>query len=146
MKAMTAKRQIDAPVDRVFRAVAEVDEFKKASPAIAAVEMLSETRTGVGTRFRETRKMKGREASTVLEITEYAPNERVRFVAESGGAIWDSLFTMRTAEGGTELALTMEARPKTLVARLVTPLISGMVAKAVEGDMDAVKKYCESRG
>lgn len=146
MKAMTAKRQIDAPVDRVFRAVAEVEEFKKASPDIVKVEMLSDVRSGVGTRFRETRKMKGREASTVLEITEYAPSERVRFVAESGGALWDSLFAVRPAAGGTELALTMEARPKTFVARLVTPLISGMVAKAVEADMDAVKKYCESRG
>jgi hypothetical protein len=41
--------------------------------------------------------------------------------------------------------MTTTARPATVVARLLIPLVSGLVAKAVAGDMDAVKKYCESR-
>jgi hypothetical protein len=30
------------------------------------------------------------------------------------------------------------------MARLTIPLIRGMVSKAIEGDIDAIKAYCES--
>ena len=140
-------RTIDAPVEAVFDAVADISNFSKAVPDIVRVEFLGESRVGVGTRFRETRVMRGREASTVLEVTEYVRNERVRMVADAGGTVWDSLFTVAgVGEGDGErvrLELVMEARPYRLMARLLVPLMRRVVAKAVEGDMDAVKGWCE---
>ena len=140
-------RKIDAPVKAVFDAVADASNFSRAVPDIVRVEFLGESRVGVGTRFRETRVMRGREASTVLEVTEYVRNERVRMVADAGGTVWDSLFTvMGVGEGDGErvrLELVMEARPYRLMARLLVPLMRRVVAKAVEGDMDAVKGWCE---
>ena len=139
-------RTIDAPVEVVFEAVADASNFSKAVPDIARVEFLGESRVGVGTRFRETRVMRGREASTALEVTEYVRNERVRLVADAGGTVWDSLFTVvGVGEGGrrTRLELVMEARPYRLMARLLVPLMRRVVAKAVGGDMDAVKGWCE---
>ncbi|MEL7156216.1 MAG: hypothetical protein AAFN30_06415, partial [Actinomycetota bacterium] len=44
---------------------------------------------------------------------------------------------------GTRLELTMVATPHTLAARLLNPLTKGIVAKALRGDMDAVKAFCE---
>ena len=139
-------RTIDAPVEVVFGAVADASNFSKAVPDIVRVEFLGGSRVGVGTRFRETRVMRGREASTVLEVTEYVRNERVRMVADAGGTVWDSLFTVAgVGVGGrrTRLELVMEARPYRLMARLMVPLMRRVVAKAVEGDMDAVKGWCE---
>ena len=37
----------------------------------------------------------------------------------------------------------MDARAHKLPPKLMNPLIKGMVQKAVEKDMDAVKAYCE---
>lgn len=135
--------EIEAPVESVFDAVAHIDRFSEAVPSIREVEFLSEERRGVGTRFRETREMNGRETSSVLEVTDYAPNDRVRIVSDAGGAIWDTLFTTRATEAGTELGMVMEARPHTLLARISTPMIRGMVARAIEADLQAVKEYCE---
>ena len=78
----------------VFRTVAHVEQFSQAVPGILRVEFLSEVKSGVGARFRETRMMMGREASTELEVTEYVENERVRIVSEAGGALWDTVFTV----------------------------------------------------
>lgn len=135
---------IDAPVEKVFDAVAHVDRFSEAVPSIREVEYLSESHRGVGTRFKETREANGREASSVLEVTEYVVNDRVRIVSDAGGAIWDTLFTTRVNDGGTELAMVMEARPHKLLARLSTPMIKGMVTRAIEADLEAVKEYCET--
>ena len=145
MSRTTVRRTIDAPVDFVFRTVAEIDNYSKAIPHIVNVEFLSDVRSGVGSRFRETRLMMGREASTVLEVTEYTENERVRLVSDEGGTIWDSVFTVSPADGGTELTLVMDAAPYTLKSKILVPIMKFVVRMGLVKDMDAVKEYCESR-
>lgn len=146
MPQRSTKRRIAAPVDVVFRAITDIEKFPEKNPAIVKVEILSDRKSGIGTRFRETRRMKDKENSTVLECTEYVENERVRFVADEGGTIWDSVFTTSSVDQGTELTLEMDARPYKFLSRLVVPMIIGMISKAVEEDMDQVKEYCERGG
>ncbi|MBT8402019.1 MAG: SRPBCC family protein, partial [Rhodothermia bacterium] len=93
--------EIAAPVDRVFDTIAHIQNFSRAVPHIVNVEILSETQSGVGTRFRETREMRGREMTTELEITEYVKDKSVRIVSDEGGTIWDTLFTVESTNGGT---------------------------------------------
>lgn len=144
MSRTEIQRAIAAPADKVFAAVANVEHFSRAVENIERVEFVSDTRTGVGTRFRETRLMRGREATVELEITEFAPPERVRFLSEAGGVKWDTVFTVVAGRyGNARLMLVMEATPLTLPARLMVPLMKGMVRKAIAADMDAVKRYCE---
>lgn len=142
---MIIKRTINAPIDRVFKTVADISQFSRAIPHIVNVEYLSRVRSGVGTRFRETRLMKGKEASTELEVTEYVLNERIRLVADSHGVVWDSIFVVASSGGHTELTLTMDVNAYKLMPKLMYPLIKGMVQKAVEQDMDSVKTFCEAK-
>jgi len=143
MAVKRTTRIINAPVEKVFDAVANIGKFKEVAPHIIKVEILSDVTKGAGMRFKETRSMNGRETATVLECTEYQENERVRMVADQGGTIWDTVMTTTPSGAGTELAMEMQARPYKLMAKIVTPLIMGMVGKAVESDIDAVQKYCE---
>jgi uncharacterized protein YndB with AHSA1/START domain len=144
MPSTTVVRRIDAPVERVFDVVSDISQFSQAIPHIVRVELLSERRSGVGTRFRETRRMGGREASTELEVTEYEPPQRVRIVSDTHGTIWDTVFTTTGVGGGTELRMVMDARAHKLLPRLLNPLVMWMIRKAIAGDMDAVKAYCEA--
>lgn len=144
MSRTEVHRTIAAPTDLVFAAVADVEHFSRAVEDIERVEFVSETRAGLGTRFRETRVMRGREATVELEITEFAPPERVRFLSEVGGIQWDTVFEVTAAgDGSTGLSMVMEATPLTFGARLTMPLMKGMVRKAIASDIDAVKAYCE---
>jgi len=137
-------RTIQAPIEKVFETVAHIGNFRQVVPDIVNVEFLTDQEIGAGTKFRETRVMGKREASTVLEVTEYVPNERVRLVADQGGTIWDSTFTTRSAgEGRVELKMTMDANAYKFAAKLINPMIKGFVQKAIEKDMDAVKAHCE---
>ena len=146
MTRTSITRTISAPLAAVFDTIADPVNYTKAVPQITKVEFLTDQKAGVGTRFRETREMRGREAATELEVTEYVRNERVRLVSKAGGTVWDSVFTVMAAEDdrATRLDLVMEARPYRLLARVFVPLMKGVVAKAVAGDMDAVKAYLES--
>lgn len=146
MSPITVTRSINAPIDTVFRTVAHINEFSRAIPHIVNVEFLTEQQTGVGTRFRETRLMQGKEAVTELEVTEYVENEHVRIIADSHGAVWDTVFRVSSDGGPTELTMVMESRPYKLAAKMMNALIGGMIRKAVETDMDLVQAYCENNG
>ncbi len=145
MTKRSTSRQINAPAAAVFDAVADIEKFPEKSADIVSVELLTEQKKGVGARFRETRRMGKREGTTELECTEYVENERVRFVADQGGTVWDSVYTIKENADGTLLTLEMDARPHKLLAKIVVPFIVGMISKAVEKDMDAVKDYCEGK-
>lgn len=144
MSRTEVQRTISAPADLVFAAVADAEHFTRAVEDIERVEFVSDTRAGLGTRFRETRVTRGRESTVELEITEFVRPERVRFLSEAGGVEWDTVFTVKTrGDGDTRLTMVMEATPLTFPARLMMPLMKGMVRKAIAGDMDAIKAYCE---
>lgn len=143
MAKRSTSRQIKASPATVFDAITNVAKFPEKNPDILSVEILTDHMTGVGARFRETRRMGKREGATELECTEFVENERVRFVADQGGVIWDSVYTTAENGDGALLTLEMEARPYKLMAKIIVPLILGMISRAVEKDMDGVKAYCE---
>lgn len=144
MNTIKVTRQIQTPVDEVFQTISDIRNFSKAVPDIIDIEFLSETKSGVGTRFRETREFGGKKAATELEVTEYAENDHIRIVSDTQGTIWDSIFTVSEKEGGCELILEMEARPYKFLSKITTPIMKGIIGKALERDMDAVKEYCEN--
>lgn len=143
MSRTTVVRTIDAPIEEVFDTVAHIENFAKAVPHIVRTEFLSDVRSGVGTRFRETRQMRGKETTMDLEVTEYVENDRVRLIADAGGTVWDTLFELAPDVDGVRLTVSMDATAYRLMARLVNPFIRGFVQKAIESDMDSVKAYCE---
>ncbi len=143
MSRITITRKIDAPADLVFETVADVEKFADVIPEIVRVEFLSGPRSGVGTRFRETRRMRGRESSTDLEVKEYEANRRIRLVADSHGTIWDTVFVVTESGGTTTLEMTMDATPYRVIPKLLNPLMKNAIRAAIEKDMDAVRAHCE---
>lgn len=143
MSRIKITKTINAPVGFVFRTISDIQKFSEAVPDIINIEMLSNNTSGVGTRFRETRLMNGKEVSTELEVTEYEENKLIRLFADSHGTVWDSLFRVKERGGKTELVLVMEANAYKLMPKLINLLMKKIMKRAIEKDMDAVKQFCE---
>ena len=145
MSRIIVTRTIDAPIDLVFQTVADERRLSQVLPHIVNVEFLSDVRAGVGTRFRETRLMNGKEATTELEVTEFVENEHVRLVTtDSLGTTWDTVFAVTADNGGTKLTMTMDARADKWLAKVFVFVIRSMIKRAVERDMDLVKRFCDN--
>jgi uncharacterized protein YndB with AHSA1/START domain len=143
MMRIETTRSIRAPREEVFDATAHIEHYAEVIPAITGVEFLTEQRVGRGTRFRETRRMGRRSATTELEVTDYERPTRVRMVADAGGTVWDTTFTYLNTTGGTDIHLQMDARPHTIPARLLARFFRRAVIRGLEGDLDAVKAHFE---
>ena len=146
MKRLETTRTIRAPLDLVFQTISDVRNFSKAVPHIVRIEFLSDQKAGVGTRFRETRLMNGKEQAVELEVAEFVENSRVRMLSDAGGTLWDSVFTVEQHGEDVLMRLVMTAKPHHLPARMMNWLIWGFVSKGVHADMDSVKHYCEENG
>ncbi len=145
MKSVVAERLIQAPLELVFEIISVPERFTEAVPQIRQIEYLTEQTSGAGTRFLETRAAGKGEHTLEMEVRQLVPNESIRIVSEAGGTLWDSVFSVSPEGEQVRLTLKMDATPRHLLARMMNGVIWRMVVKGVEGDMDAVKTYCERR-
>lgn len=144
---LTVRETIAAPVEEVFAAASDFARAPEMMSGIRRVEMLTDGAIGVGTRFRETRVMYGREASEEMEVLEFEPGRGYVLGCESHGCRYRSTFRFATIDEGTEVEMEFEATPLTLFAKvmsvLMRPAIKG-VARAVEEDLADLKRAVES--
>ncbi|MEM7163946.1 MAG: SRPBCC family protein [Planctomycetota bacterium] len=144
MPQVQVSQTINAPQAVVFDAVTNLSKLHETSPAIVGVEFLTEQKSGVGTRFIETRKHGKQEMKTELEVTEYREPEHARMVADSHGTIWDTVFTVDGDANQCTLTLTMDARAHKLMGKIMNTLMKGMFRKGMAKHLDSVKAHCES--
>lgn len=128
----------------MFEAVSNAEVFCRALPHVVRTEYLSEHKSGVGTRFRETRLVRGKSATTELEVTEYVENQRVRAVADTHGTMWDSEFSVVTDGDATELSLELRPRSARPWPSIMNPLMRVMLGRALGQDLDALRDFCEA--
>jgi hypothetical protein len=142
----TLTQRIAAPAERVFAIASDLDGWPKAIPAITRIERLTEGPVGVGTRFKETRVMFGREATEEMTFTLFEPPHRYRLEAVSCGAHFESTFRFVPIDGGTDVEFSMESRAVSFFAKLMKPLVylmSGPMKKCLQADLDALKSAAE---
>jgi uncharacterized protein YndB with AHSA1/START domain len=149
MVRVSVSRFVRAAPQRVFDLMVDLRGATRVVPAIQALEVLDEGPVRVGTRFRETRVVFGREHTETLEVTELDPPRRYAVGCTSHGARYDTRFTLQPRDGGTQIVMEFEGRPLTLVARilavLTAPLTRKMVAECAK-DLDAVALAAERAG
>src|SRR5262249_42210999 len=116
-------------------------------PSIKRIEMLTNGPVGVGTRFKETRNMFGKEATETMEVTAFDPPRSYALGCNSCGCIYDSRLDFIPSAGGTKVTMSFNVKAVSFFAKLMSPLsrlFSGMMRKCFEGDLEAVKKAAES--
>ena len=104
----------------------------------------------VGTRWRETRRMFGKEATEEFEVTELAPPNRISLrVAgsrgSSGAGAYRYAYTLEPTVIGTLVTLDAEIRGLTGVMGATGRVFSGVFKRACTKDLDALGTYLRAR-
>jgi carbon monoxide dehydrogenase subunit G len=148
MHRITVERTIAAPPERVFAAATDVHHFADIVPAIERVEVLTPGPMGVGTRFRETRKVFGRSATEEMRVVAFDPPRSYLVTAESHGCRYRTEFRFEPVAAGTRMTMDFGAEPLTLAAKVLSVLMKPMLKKMAElcaQDLDAIKAHVEGR-
>jgi uncharacterized protein YndB with AHSA1/START domain len=150
MISFQLEADIDAPRPQVFRALTDLEAAREWMPDLEEIEVLSDTADGEGLRWRETRTMFGREASEVMEVTAYEPNEHLHVFADgtegsSGRGKYDFDYRLTETEGGTHVTLDAEITDMGFFMGLIGKLMKGTFKKAIQKDLNAMKAWLEDR-
>ena len=139
---------IDAPMLTAFATAFDVGAWPNFIAGIEKIEVLTPGPLGVGSRFRETRRMFGRQAIEEMTIDEIVTPERFVLTAFSHGTAYRAVHQLAEVDGITRLLLMFEGEPKTLAARAMFPigrLFLGSVKRQLADDLAAVKAEAERR-
>lgn len=148
MKSLESAIHVNAPPERVFAEASDLRGAERRVRAIKRLEVLTDGPIGVGTRFRETREMFGREATEEMEITAFSPGESYAVAAESHGCRYRSVVTVAPEGEGSRLSITFAGEPQTLgakiLAALTAPLMRKQCEKAFVQDLEDIRRAAEA--
>jgi hypothetical protein len=102
--------KIHAPKANVFAAFSDLSSLATHVKAITRVEILTPGEVGVGTEFKETRVMFGKEATETMRITEFSPPDRLVEEAHSSGMHYVSEWTFSETGGETTVTINFSGQ------------------------------------
>jgi uncharacterized protein YndB with AHSA1/START domain len=141
-------RHFPADPDRVFEALTDLDGASAWMPGLVKIEPADAARMTVGTRWRETRRMFGHEATEEFEVTTVDAPRRLglrvdgtKGSSKRGEYLFD--YSLKPSDGGTEVVLNAQIRGLSGIAAFVGRLFVGPFKKAVTRDLDALSLYLD---
>lgn len=141
--------QIAADPAKTFFAFTDLANTAKNIRGIKALEVITEGPIGVGTRFRETRTMFGKDAVETMEITAFDPPRSYSVGCDSCGARFDTTFRFTPDAGGTRVDVNMNTVATSFFAKVMSPVMGLMMAatmrKCFENDLADIKAVAEGR-
>lgn len=146
---LTIERTVAADPEAVWAVLSDIEHASDTLSGVTRIEMLSEGPYGVGTRWRETRKMFGKEATEELYVTEADAPHRTVVESDSSGVHYVSVFTLTPADTGTHLTMTFSGTQTstTVLSKAAWALLGrvGLKAagKAMTKDLDEIAARAE---
>jgi uncharacterized membrane protein len=151
MKPIQVSRDVNAPAEVVWKITTDLEGSVDTISAIEKVEILTGEDFGIGTPWRETRTMFGRQATEVMEVTEVTEGESYVTIARPDSANYrTSMSILPTGETACTLSMEFGASPKGRATRLmgatVGRVFTGAMRKALQADLDDIATAAEATG
>ncbi len=141
---LTVSREIGADPARVWSVITDLERWDRTLSGVERVERLDDgDGFEVGTRWRESRVMFGREATEEMEVFAIEPGRGYSVVAAGGHTTYTSTLRIEElATGRSRLEMTFGAEPAGRVAKLlgatVGRLALGSVRRSLQRDLDDI--------
>ncbi|MFD7615270.1 SRPBCC family protein [Streptomyces sp. NPDC059828] len=150
-KSVAVEHRIAASAVRVWEAMTDLRDMARVLSGVEKVEVLTDGPFRVGTRWRETRRMLGKEATEEMYVTASEPPGRYVVEADSQGTHYVSEFTLQPLGPETTVVrMTFSAVPPGGAMGLLAKVLGGLgaraVRKAIARDLADIAAEVEGRG
>ncbi|MDX8289635.1 SRPBCC family protein [Metabacillus indicus] len=145
MSAFHDEATIDAPIEEAFAFAANPENAVQFMENVIKVEKLTDGPAAAGSKYRETREIRGRQASTVIEFTEYVPSAKFSVKSEMNGM--ETVYHYSFTKAGTQTVIRFECEitAKTLKMKLIKPVFVKIMKKEDGDHLKHLKKAIEAQ-
>ncbi len=144
MSGFTMTEWVDAAPNTVFEETIGTKNVEAIMPAGSSMTQITDGEIGVGTRFSETRMMKGKPTTTELEVTGF---ERPTYYAMTNvmqGVTTTYHYWFSAEKTGTRITLEATVSAKG-VRKLIVPIVVGVLKKEDGDHLAKLKSVIEAR-
>ena len=144
---VTARTTIDRRREEVFAAFCDLERAVDRIDGIVAIERLAGSGFEPGVRWRETRRMFGKDATEEMWVSSVDAPREYRVEAESNGTRYETIARFGEAAAGTDVEWVFTGRPQNVLSRVMGfvmgPMIRRAVRRMVQQDLDDMKAALE---
>jgi len=133
---------IACPPKHVFEFIADPDNAPKLMPSVKSMLKLTEGPVNVGTRYRETRLMDGREQQAELEVKEYEAPHLYAMQNVTQGIETVYRYNLQPEKDGTRVDLVCDVKARG-VKKLILPMVVSILKKEDGDHLQRLKKALE---
>lgn len=133
---------INAPVERVFAYIADVERQPEWIGAVTSVSRADSGPIGVGSTFTLSLSYMGKSADAVQEITKFEPNRAIIQSTTSGPIATQITLLVEPAGSGTLVRNITEADISSL-GRLAGPIVTRTINRQLETDLQTLREILE---
>ncbi len=144
MPAFERSAVINRPLEEVFAFVTNLEHAPRWLPDVTRIELLTPGPLRVGSRFKETRLMKGKEHSAVIEVSVHEPPHRHAASATMMGVTATYHYHFSPDGSGTRVHLVAEVAGRGL-GKLLVPMVTGAMKKQDGDQLDRLKAAIEAQ-
>ena len=142
MAGFEMSERISRPPKEVFDFITVSDNAPKVVPSVKSMVKLTEGPVRVGTRYRETRLMNGKEQYAELEVVAYERDQKYAMKNVTEGIETVYRYTFHPEADGTRVDLVCEVKASGL-KKLVLPMVASILKKEDGDHLQKVKKALE---
>lgn len=150
MGNIVIEKEINAPVDRVYEQMTNLENWSDSIEGITKIEKHTEGPVRDGTEFSETRVMFGKEHTERMTFANVKPNQGYTLVCDSCGMHYESAHSLTPMGDKTMLRMEMSAKAMTFTSKIISPItgamMKGTMKKMINKDFDDLARACESAG
>ena len=142
MAGFSLSEWISRSPKEVFDFITSSDNAPKVVQSVKSMVKLSEGPVRIGTRYRETRLMNGKEQHAKLEVAAYEPNQKYAMKNVTDGIETVYRYRFNAEKDGTRVALDCELGARGIM-KLMLPLVESILKKEDGDHLQMLKKVME---
>lgn len=140
------KRTIKIPKQKAYTGLLDLDSAKQWMQGLVGIARLDEGPIHVGSQWKETRKMYGKEATEHFEVVELNEPDKIVLRCDgtkgtTGKGEFVFTYLLASSDDHTEITLNGEINGLTGLSKLFGKMLVGTLKKACAKDLDALTDY-----
>lgn len=143
MPGFVMNEWIARPPGEVYEFISDSDNASKVVPSVKSMVKLTEGPVRVGTRYRETRSMNGKDHHAELEVVAYEPGQVYAMKNVTNGIETVYRYHFQPEAGGTRVNLACDVKAGGW-KKLMLPLVASILKREDGDHLQRVKKALES--
>ncbi len=142
-RGFTAHQFIDAPPDKVWSVATNASRMHEWMPGVMSVAPTDDAPMHEGKRFTVVLEIRGRGSEREMALSDWSPPHRFALASKEGSVSAVYTYEFAPDQDGTRVTLEGACTARSLVMKLLHPLIVRMMAKHDRPQVDLLKQMIE---